>query len=621
MAGKYYDHASKNSSKHLLELNADQLTKVISTQLSNAAFLDQPLNLPVLQLNKHDRIYHSNNGVWEAIILEKLRRTDVNILLDSFFIFEWFPRSPGLFYTREGRMAREEASSNIETLDQGVVIYNHHGKQSMLDGGIGNIRLKPIKLEKGNFYFVSASSDGECHEGFPVAIPESLYNTIIEEIVERGTVVRNLIGKLQLVPHSLLELYNGYKDVPKCYLEIIEISSAQHPKSLAMEELNVSVAVSFKSNFEGYNRIYASYVSFDPSNKKSFEERINWLEQDYVIEKYKGEVITDFDEITNHFANAKFSLNKVMNLRIEKNGIDELRNQLHITASDVLKLQSDISDYRKSVSQMNENAVDVGIITILPEELSAVVEHFKRNKSYSKKVGEQNARTFHLGEINPKKENQLKVAVIQTLDQGNRSVMSAYNTLSEEFKPSLIILFGIAGGIHKSLKLDDVVIADSVYYYDKRAVEEKETLRRIEPSKINGWTKQLLNNYLASFKRSDPEFLASMGSYEKKFNLHVGPIGSGEAVIKFNNSSERAWLSYVNDKTLAVETEAGGAMQQLYEDELSRNRQAKGLLVIRGISDHADMEKNDKWRLPATKNAMKVLVDLLKSNWKEIKST
>jgi hypothetical protein len=38
---------------------------------------------------------------------------------------------------------------------------------------------------------------------------------------------------------------------------------------------------------------------------------------------------------------------------------------------------------------------------------------------------------------------------------------------------------------------------------------------------------------------------------------------------------------------------------------------AEGYLVVRGISDHADKEKNDAWRQPAADNAMIALENLL----------
>ncbi len=81
--------------------------------------------------------------------------------------------------------------------------------------------------------------------------------------------------------------------------------------------------------------------------------------------------------------------------------------------------------------------------------------------------------------------------------------------------------------------------------------------------------------------------------------------------MKFRDSEVRQWLSKVNDKVLALETEAAGFAQQFYESDLRVGEHASDYLVIRGISDHADVEKNDKWRVPATANAMRALKALL----------
>ncbi len=269
----------------------------------------------------------------------------------------------------------------------------------------------------------------------------------------------------------------------------------------------------------------------------------------------------------------------------------------------------------KSKLEPIKNLMDIGIITIVAEELAAVTDYFKDNNSFSEKRGTQSGRRYYFGKIKDIKGNEVNVVATQAIEQGNRSVISAYNALSEEFNPNIIVLLGIGGSIHKDLNICDVAICDTTYYYDKRAVTENGNQHRLDAYKINAWTKEFVRRYHHENKSEEPSFDASENSPNLKFKSFFGPIGTGEAVIKFKEAEERAWLLSVNDKTLAVETEAGGVAQQFYEDELDYSRRAKGILVIRGISDKADVEKKNEWRLAASKNAMKVLVEIFKASY------
>lgn len=285
---------------------------------------------------------------------------------------------------------------------------------------------------------------------------------------------------------------------------------------------------------------------------------------------------------------------------------------IEVTKPYNLKFKSNhfIKDRNKQI----RNIMDVGIITIVAEELASVTDYFKENKTFYEKRGTQTARTYYFGKSKDKLGKELNIVATQAIEQGNRSVIVAYNALAEEFNPSLIVLLGIGGSIHKDVSIGDVAICESTYYYDKRAETSVGTKHRLDSFKINAWTKELIRRYHHENKTEEPSFDAAENNPTPKFKSYFGPIGTGEAVIKYKEAEERKWLISVNDKTLAVETEAGGVAQQFFEDELNYSRRAKGIIVLRGISDKADIEKKDEWRLAASKNAMKVLQEILKYN-------
>jgi adenosylhomocysteine nucleosidase len=86
------------------------------------------------------------------------------------------------------------------------------------------------------------------------------------------------------------------------------------------------------------------------------------------------------------------------------------------------------------------------------------------------------------------------------------------------------------------------------------------------------------------FLRNGPTI--SLHSSES-FGVFHGPIGSGAAVIANEDSDILDFLRRFNEKTLAVETEAGGVGQAFYE-EIDSEQALAGWLTIRGISDLAD---------------------------------
>ncbi len=319
-----------DQSRQAMSLNEYQYKPFLADHFSTAAYLLEPQpsgpSVP-------DQVYHSNQDIWNAVINESLCNGAV-VTLENFLLLEWVPRSPGLYYTNRGKYAREDARRNIASIENGVVIYNPYGKQSMLDGGVGNIRLKPVIHENIALSLMSATSTGICHQGFPVALPKDLYVTYLPEIRRKGAICCTVVGELMFVPDKLESMYHGYSGVPKLFLQVGEIRRPQSLQDSQSDDLRVSLAVSFKSEFEGQSKPYACYVSFAPHKKASFQDSLNWMEHDYITTQYQGKVLTDFDEQTNHFPDAVFSLGKMLANNLNETDASVVIQQLHLHGSE-----------------------------------------------------------------------------------------------------------------------------------------------------------------------------------------------------------------------------------------------------------------------------------------------
>jgi nucleoside phosphorylase len=273
---------------------------------------------------------------------------------------------------------------------------------------------------------------------------------------------------------------------------------------------------------------------------------------------------------------------------------------------DLVNLFRDFEQGRSNNTILMKKPIAVGIIVIKPEELRGIQKVIKTTR-----VPAQTAvRQFYEGSFSVNKKN-FSMACIRALEKGNHSVMVAYQTLVREYSPKYIVLLGVAGGIHDKVKLCDVVIADAVYNYDRRVIMFSGERHRSRCYDISARARELIARLQDALGSEEPQITAVNNSFAERFRVFLVPIGTGEAVCKKKLNQVRRWLQSINDNTMAVETEAAGASQQFYESQLETGCGSKGLIIIRGISDHANVKKNDDWQVIAAANATLCLQEIL----------
>lgn len=251
---------------------------------------------------------------------------------------------------------------------------------------------------------------------------------------------------------------------------------------------------------------------------------------------------------------------------------------------------------------VRERPADVGVLTVLAEESRAVVEVLERHRQYRSEQlpgGQQAHRAIISAE-----SGELRVVAMQTLDRGPESAGEAYRFMVETFTPSVVLLVGIAGGIRAGIEVGDVVIADEVIYYDARRETSSGPQRR---GRTQPMAPVLLHRVNEFFRRHRGLLAQPTG---EQIRVHRGPIGTGNAVITDEASDILSYLRQFNEKTLAVETEAGGVGQAFYE-QIDRAGTLRGWLTIRGISDLADSHKGHDHHQFAAERAALVMDHLL----------
>lgn len=254
--------------------------------------------------------------------------------------------------------------------------------------------------------------------------------------------------------------------------------------------------------------------------------------------------------------------------------------------------------------------VDLGIVTIIRPEAAAVRKWLTTHGQPD--TNRYHTAIFHTGEV-PVGDTTLRVAHIQASGQGDSAALSAFHTLTAAAHPRVVVLLGIAGGIHRDVSLGDVVIGSQVINYGAYAAAADGDQRRGHAWMIPVAMVNAIHDFLSGDGGERPlrssDSASNLG--KETFQLVAGPIGTGPAVVKFRDAEVRRWLEAFNDKTLALETEAEAVCRHFYER--GEAGEVQSYLILRGISDHADEGKDDAWHEAAAANAVQALEALLPS--------
>jgi adenosylhomocysteine nucleosidase len=251
---------------------------------------------------------------------------------------------------------------------------------------------------------------------------------------------------------------------------------------------------------------------------------------------------------------------------------------------------------------------DIGVITVLSEETKAVTTMLAAAGSCTQRTCDSGLR-FREARIETAGK-YVTVAATQTLDRGQRAAVIAFEQLRQHYAPAVVVLVGIAGGISAAVRLGDVVVVQEVIYYDIRKETAGEVVRRGQGRPVPAAIRHAINAFFSDHGEPYRASIKDPAGTSRTCHVLPGPIGSGEAVVADKDSAIRQYLAAFNDKTLALETEAGGIAEAFYA-MAGTGIPGGGWLAIRGISDHADTGKDDAYHEIASRHAAAILHQML----------
>lgn len=247
--------------------------------------------------------------------------------------------------------------------------------------------------------------------------------------------------------------------------------------------------------------------------------------------------------------------------------------------------------------------VDFAIVTALHVERNAVRD---RLNGYDIIQDPGDVYTYYLGTIEiPGSQDAYRVVVVQLLDPGNVEAGIAAARLIQRWRPRNVLMVGIAGGVATAgVRLGDVVVARNVHYYEPaKDTPAGEQLRSDEY-----FSSLLLWDRARSYEAADwkDEVRVEAPTEHQGFvpRALFGTIASGERVI-----ADQAVLDALRQrspKLMAVAMEGAGIARAVAGTD-SR------FLEVRGISDLADQQKDDRWHDYAANGAAAFVVGFLRS--------
>lgn len=164
-----------------------------------------------------------------------------------------------------------------------------------------------------------------------------------------------------------------------------------------------------------------------------------------------------------------------------------------------------------------------------------------------------------------------------------------------------VILVGICGGLPGKLSLGDIVVSEKIVDYEIAKVFDTENVIRWNVYNSDHKLITQMRNFSSDRWRNQ---LKSNSSLDHSPLVHFGTVLSGNKVMASRDEAKK--LAAVWDKALAIEMEASGMANALYESP-----DAPPFIMVKSVCDFADKNKNDDWQDIAAKTAALYVIDFL----------
>lgn len=262
---------------------------------------------------------------------------------------------------------------------------------------------------------------------------------------------------------------------------------------------------------------------------------------------------------------------------------------------------------RDQTAGEKKGPIDFAIITALKLERDAVLQRL--DEGYEQIQEDEEPLTYYYGHTTiPSSGERYSVVLVMLLKIGNDEAAVATTRLIRRWQPQHVLMVGIAGGVPGKVELGDVVVADSIYYYELAKLTPGGVQRRPEDFVTSRLLFGRAQAYEASEWKGDigVERLGASAPETPFPEARFGVIAAGEKIIADKKTMPKLLKS--NPRVIAVAMEGAGLARAALNQNLP-----PAFLEVRGICDFANEHKNDDWQPYAANAAAAFTIGLLRS--------
>ncbi len=260
------------------------------------------------------------------------------IRLAGFRLTDWFPRTPGVYWSRRAADARENVQIRPRNNDPELGHYvSPESKMGLIEeGGIGSIRLRPRKIDGEVCWLATALSGNECHQGIPLAIPNSV---LAKSSVKWGDQV-DIDGTVRFLQDAGLEDTAAYVHHARPLIIFVEKLSGVKNKG-TLDPILITPVALFESGPEGeyfHERPQYTFVQCVAGADSELDAAGEWITR--YAAKFSGRIITNFDEQRPMLSNAPLSYQKLVAKNYDRAVFNHYSGEIKSTRIDNLILKS-----------------------------------------------------------------------------------------------------------------------------------------------------------------------------------------------------------------------------------------------------------------------------------------
>lgn len=268
------------------------------------------------------------------------------VRLTRFRITDWFPRAPGVYWSRNAGTARETVwLGHVEQDTELGKYYSPEGKMALIEeGGIGTVRLLPRRIDGEDCWFATALTDGECHQGIPLAIPHAVLR---ESNLDWGEWAQ-IEGTVRILrDFGLGETAAQVRDARPLIVKVEKMRGVVHEPAgpVVITPVVLFAGGETQSPDQGSGPRY-TFTSCPVGVGSDLEEAVDWMAK--YAKRYMGKIITNFDEQLPFLAEAPLSYQRLVAKTYDRVVINQYGGK--VLADKVEKLERETTNYYGTVN-------------------------------------------------------------------------------------------------------------------------------------------------------------------------------------------------------------------------------------------------------------------------------